>query len=70
MCATTGYDLLKHHNELLTGANFLNLAIGFIVSFIVAFLAIKVFLKFLENFTFIAFGIYRIIFGILLLTFA
>ena len=67
MCATTAYDLLKHHNEILVGANLLNLATGFVVSFIVAFLAIKLFLKFLENFTFVAFGIYRIIFGILLL---
>jgi len=67
MCATTAYDLLKHHEELLASANILNLLVGFIVSFIVAFLAIKLFLKFLENFTFVAFGIYRIIFGILLL---
>ncbi len=67
MCATTFYDLLKHHQEILQGANFINLLTGFIVSFIVAFLAIKLFLKFLENFTFVAFGIYRIIFGILLL---
>ncbi len=69
MCATTGYDLLKHHEELLTGANLINLLVGFVVSFIIAFLAIKLFLKFLENFTFVAFGIYRIAFGILLLTF-
>ncbi|CAM3982982.1 MULTISPECIES: undecaprenyl-diphosphate phosphatase [Arcobacter] len=68
MCATTGYDLLKHHNELFVAGNILNLFVGFIVSFIVAFLAIKLFLKFLENFTFVAFGIYRILFGILLLT--
>lgn len=67
MCATTGYDLLKHHEELLSGANLINLAVGFIVSFIVAFLAIKLFLKFLENFTFVAFGIYRILFGVILL---
>lgn len=67
MCATTAYDLLKHHNELLVGAHFTNLAVGFVVSFIIAFLAIKLFLKFLENFTFVAFGIYRIIFGVLLL---
>ena len=67
MCATTAYDLLKHHNEILVGANFINLVVGFVISFIVAYLAIKIFLKFLENFTFIAFGIYRIIFGILLL---
>ncbi len=68
MCATTGYDLFKHHNELFSSANLANLAIGFIVSFLVAFVAIKLFLKFLESFTFVAFGIYRIIFGIILLT--
>jgi undecaprenyl-diphosphatase len=67
MCATTAYDLLKHHEELFASTNFLNLAIGFIVSFIVGFLTIKIFLKFLEKFTFVAFGIYRIIFGIFLL---
>lgn len=67
MCATTAYDLLKHHEELLSDANVLNLIVGFVVSFVVAFLAIKLFLKFLENFTFVAFGIYRIIFGIFLL---
>ena len=67
MCATTGYDVLKHHEEILASGNFLNLAVGFVVSFIVAFIAIKLFLKFLEKFTFVAFGIYRIVFGILLL---
>ncbi len=67
MCATTAYDLLKHHEELLATGNLLNLAVGFVVSFIVAFLTIKLFLKFLEKFTFVAFGIYRILFGILLL---
>ncbi len=68
MCATTGYDILKHHEELLQNSHFLNLSIGFVVSFLVAFLAIKLFLKFLENFTFVAFGVYRILFGIILLT--
>lgn len=68
MCATTAYDLLKHHEELLQGANLINLGVGFVVAFLVAFAAIKLFLKFLENFTFIAFGIYRIVFGILLLS--
>jgi len=67
MCATTAYDLLKHHEELLADANLMNLAVGFVVSFVVGFLTIKIFLKFLEKFTFVAFGIYRIIFGIALL---
>jgi len=67
MCAVTGYDLLKHYHEF-SDANLITLAIGFVVAFIVAFITIKLFLKFLEKFTFVAFGIYRILFGIFLLT--
>jgi len=66
MSAVTAYDLLKHYKEF-DGANLLNLGIGFVVSFIVAFITIKLFLKFLEKFTFVAFGIYRILFGAVLL---
>jgi len=66
MSAVTAYDLLKHYKEF-DGANLLNLGVGFVVSFIVAFITIKLFLKFLEKFTFVAFGIYRIIFGVTLL---
>ncbi|MGB7403282.1 MAG: undecaprenyl-diphosphate phosphatase [Arcobacter sp.] len=66
MCATTGYDILKHYKDF-TDANLIILAIGFVVAFLVAFLTIKLFLKFLQNFTFVAFGIYRIIFGVILL---
>ncbi|QOP46515.1 undecaprenyl-diphosphate phosphatase [Sulfurimonas paralvinellae] len=67
MSAVTGYDLLKHYHEF-SSANLENLFIGFVVAFFVAYLTIKLFLKFLEKFTFVAFGIYRILFGILLLT--
>jgi len=66
MSAVTGYDLLKHYHEF-NDANLMVLAIGFIVAFFVAYLTIKLFLKFLERFTFVAFGIYRIIFGVVLL---
>jgi len=66
MSAVTAYDLLKHYKEF-DGANLLNLGVGFVISFIVAFITIKLFLKFLEKFTFIAFGIYRILFGVVLL---
>lgn len=66
MSAVTAYDLLKYYNEF-SDANLTVLAVGLIVSFIVAYLTIKLFLKFLENFTFVAFGIYRIIFGVILL---
>ncbi|MDD3324499.1 MAG: undecaprenyl-diphosphate phosphatase [Sulfurospirillaceae bacterium] len=66
MCATTGYDIVKHHSEF-SDSNWLVLGVGFVVSFAVAYLTIKLFLKFLENFTFVAFGVYRILFGALLL---
>jgi undecaprenyl-diphosphatase len=68
MAATSGYDLLKHYDEF-SSEGFLTLVIGFLVAFVVAYYTMKFFIKFLEKFTFNAFGIYRIIFGILLLAF-
>jgi len=66
MCATTGYDIVKHYHEFNL-ENLLVLGIGFMVSFLTAYFTIKLFLKFLQKFTFISFGIYRIIFGTVLL---
>lgn len=66
MAATSGYELLKHYDEF-SDANWLALAVGFGVSFIVAFFTMKLLLRFLEKFTFVSFGIYRIIFGAILL---
>jgi len=66
MCATTAYDLLKHYQDF-TGANLVVLLVGFITAFIVAYLTIKLFLAFLQRFTFVAFGVYRIVFGTILL---
>ena len=66
MSAVTAYDPLKHYKDF-SDANLITLGVGFVVAFFVAYLTIKLFLVFLEKFTFVAFGIYRIIFGILLL---
>lgn len=68
MIAVTGYDLVKHYQEF-TGAHFWPLAIGFIVSFIVAYGAMRAFIAFLSHFTFVAFGVYRIVLGAILLLF-
>lgn len=68
MLAVSGYDILKHYSEF-ENENFIVLAIGFLVTFCVAFITIKLFLKFLEKFTFVSFGIYRILFGLILLYF-
>jgi undecaprenyl-diphosphatase len=66
MSAVTAYDLLKHYKDF-SDANLMTLAVAFVVSFIVAFITIKLFMKFLDKFTFVAFGIYRILFGVVLL---
>jgi len=66
MLAASGHDLLKHYHEF-SSENLLALGVGFLVSFVVAYLTIKLFLRFLEKFTFVGFGVYRILFGILLL---
>jgi len=66
MSAVTAYDLLKHYKDF-TDANFIALGVGFVVSFMMAYITIKLFIQFLDRFTFVAFGIYRILFGIILL---
>lgn len=66
MSAVAAHDLLKYYREF-SYENLIVLAVGFVVSFVVAYLTIKLFLKFLEKFTFVAFGIYRIVFGVTLL---
>jgi len=66
MAAVSGYDLLKHYQDF-ADANWGAFVIGFIVAFVVAYLTIKLFLVFLQRFTFVPVGIYRIVFGIILL---
>ncbi len=68
MVAVTGYDLLKHYHEF-TGENFWFLFAGFITSFIVAYITMRLFIAFLSRFTFVAFGLYRIFLGGILLFF-
>jgi undecaprenyl-diphosphatase len=80
MIAATGWDLLKSLHpskaELAAGAvstvvmnsqNWIVLAIGFIVSFIVALGVVEWFLMWVRRHGFTVFAIYRIILGILLL---
>ncbi len=66
MMAVSGYDLLKHYHEFM-GADLTAFAVGFVVAFVVAYATIKLLIVFLQRFTFVAFGIYRILFGIMLL---
>lgn len=66
LAAAAGFDMLKHYKDFSEG-DLLVLSVGFVTSFLVAFLTIKLFLRFLQNFTFVAFGVYRIVFGAVLL---
>ncbi len=66
MLAASGFDLLKHYEDF-GGTNGLTLAVGFVVAFVAAWLVMRLFIRFLERFTFVAFGVYRILFGAVLL---
>ncbi len=68
MSAVTAHDIVKHYNEFQVD-NWIVLGVGFFTAFIVAYITIKLFIEFLSRFTFVPFGIYRILFGIFLLWF-
>lgn len=66
MAAASGYDLLKHYQDFTQDQLGL-LAVGFVTSFLVAFATMRLFIRFLQHYTFVGFGVYRILFGALLL---
>jgi len=63
MLAATGYDLYKTPVDF-TKDEFIMLATGIVIAFITAWLAVKVFLTFVENYGFKHFGYYRIVIGV------
>ncbi len=73
MAAATGLDVLEvffakeGNTDWATGDNLAMLALGCVVAFIVALLAMKWFVAFLTKYGFKAFGVYRIIVGVLIL---
>lgn len=60
MVAATTLDVVKHHADFSL-ADIQSLAIGLIVSFLVALVAIKFLLRYVETHSFVAFGVYRIL---------
>lgn len=68
MLAATTLDLWKH-GALFSSADFTLLFIGFVTAFVVAILAVKFLLRFIETHTFIAFGVYRIVIAFLFFLF-
>jgi len=66
IAAATGYDLLKN-SHVFTMDDLGLLAIGFVVSFVVAIFAIKFLLGFIRKYSFIPFGVYRIVLAVVFL---
>ena len=66
MFAASGYEFAKNIHSFKE-QNLLILGIGFIISFISCYIAVKWFLKFVKKYTLNPFGVYRIIIGIILL---
>ncbi|MEO8770457.1 MAG: undecaprenyl-diphosphate phosphatase [Ferruginibacter sp.] len=69
MLAATGYKLFKHYKETggFTGEEIKQLAIGNLVAFVIAILAIKFFISFVKKYGFRIWGVYRIILAVVLL---
>ncbi len=68
MIAATGLDLLKSYQSF-SGADFLTLGAGFIVSFATAMVSISWLLKYIKKNNFTYFGIYRMIIALTFLFF-
>ena len=79
MVAATGYDLLKSvigkgENPIgvsqIDGHGWVVLAIGFVVSFLVAYAAVAWFMAWVRKHGFVPFAVYRIVVGVLVLVYA
>ncbi|MDQ1325173.1 MAG: Undecaprenyl-diphosphatase [Campylobacterota bacterium] len=64
MFVATFYDIYKNMHTMVV-EDYTTLAIGFGLAFIVAFFTVNAMIRFLENHTFVIFGIYRIIVGLI-----
>ncbi len=70
MFAATLYDTYKNRELFLQNdSNVLLFLVGGLVAFLVALVVIKLFLRFVSKFGYIAFGLYRILAGVVFLVF-
>jgi undecaprenyl-diphosphatase len=65
MAAATLYSVYKNIGVVTQVGNLSTLAVGMLTSFVVATVVIKVFLDYIRKHSFIAFGFYRIIIGLI-----
>jgi undecaprenyl-diphosphatase len=64
MIVATAYDLYKNRMTMVVD-DYTLLVVGFITAFVVALVTVKVVMKFLTTHTFVLFGIYRIVVGLI-----
>jgi undecaprenyl-diphosphatase len=67
MVGATTLELVKHHDTLMAGASgigFGTVAIGFVVSFLVALVVVRVFVHYISRHGFAPFAWYRIVAGV------
>lgn len=64
MLVATGYDLFKNRSTMIVD-DYSFLAIGFVTAFVVAYFTVKAVMNFLTTHTFVIFGIYRIMVGLI-----
>jgi len=70
MLGATTLELVKHHDTLMAGASgvgFGAVAVGFVVSFIVAIVVVRAFVGYISRHGFAPFAWYRIVAGIVAL---
>lgn len=64
--AATFYDIYKNY-PLFKSAEMEYILVGGVVAFLTSLLVIKIFMKFISRFTYVGFGIYRILIGVIFL---
>jgi undecaprenyl-diphosphatase len=66
MLAASGLDLVKNAGSI-SSHQFGLLGAGFVTAFLVGILAVRLFLKYIQKYDFVPFGVYRIVIGLLFL---
>jgi undecaprenyl-diphosphatase len=69
MAAASGLDLIKTDLSVWTNSNIVTLLLGFVISFITAYIVVKWLIKFVQSHNFNIFGWYRIILALLFMAF-
>ena len=68
MFAATGYQVVKYR-DLFTAADIGPFAVGFVVSFLSALVAVRALIRYVAHHDFRAFAWYRIVLGVVVLTY-